>query len=104
MVSMLRCLKCLATEPVKDASNLPYSLSEPEEPAAPPVQPDDLDDDGSRSCTFFMLSADFVRQFPGKSLPFFQEIRQKYPEALVEVTITYTEVVHGMHNVVSGQF
>ena len=30
-------------------------------------------------------------------LPFFQEIRSKHPEAIVEVTITYAEVVRGTH-------
>ena len=30
-------------------------------------------------------------------LPFFQEIRSKHPDALVEVTITYAEVVSGTH-------
>ncbi len=33
---------------------------------------------GGDSCTFFMLDAAFVRKFPGKSLPFFQEIRDQY--------------------------
>ena len=74
MTGLLRCLKCLATEPkpLGNASKLPYSLSvaspKPEEPAAMPAQPEG---NSTRSCTFFMLSADFVRQFPGKSLPFF---------------------------------
>jgi hypothetical protein len=44
-----------------------------------------------------MLKADFVRAFSGKKLPFFQELRAKHPNALVEVTITYEEVVSGTH-------
>ena len=57
------------------------------------------DDGGCRACTFFMLSADFVRQFPGKSLPFFQEIRDHFvtDEPLVEVSLDYAEVVKGTH-------
>ena len=33
----------------------------------------------------------------GLKLPFFQEIRSKHPEAIVDVTITYAEVVSGTH-------
>ena len=58
------------------------------------------DDDGSaHACTFFMLDAAFVRQYPGKSLPFFQEIRDKYTtdEPLVEVSLDYADVVKGTH-------
>uniref|UniRef100_A0A7S3WV90 Uncharacterized protein n=1 Tax=Emiliania huxleyi TaxID=2903 RepID=A0A7S3WV90_EMIHU len=61
-----------------------------------PAQPEG---NSTRSCTFFMLSADFVRQFPGKSLPFFQEIRDDYTteEPLVEVALDYADVVKGTH-------
>ena len=58
------------------------------------------DDDGSAHArTFFMLDAVFVRQFPGKSLPFFQEIRDKYTTEgpLVEVSLDYADVVKGIH-------
>ena len=44
-----------------------------------------------------MIKADFVRAFSGEKLPFFQELRAKHPNALVEVTITYEEVVSGTH-------
>ncbi|EOD33510.1 hypothetical protein EMIHUDRAFT_229658 [Emiliania huxleyi CCMP1516] len=46
-----------------------------------------------------MLDAAFVRQYPGKSLPFFQEIRDKYTtdEPLVEVSLDYADVVKGTH-------
>ena len=80
-MDLLRCLKCLATEqrPLEDASK--------------------LDDDGTCSCTFFMLSADFVRQFSGNNLPFYQEIREKFAteEPLVEVALNYADVVKGTH-------
>ena len=61
-----------------------------------PAQPED---GGTRSCTFFMLNADFVRKIPGKSLPFFQEIRDDYTteEPLVEVALDYADVVKGTH-------
>jgi len=54
---------------------------------------------GADSCTFFMLDAAFVRTFPGKSLPFFQEIRDDYTteEPLVEVALDYADVVKGTH-------
>ena len=44
-----------------------------------------------------MLKADWLRGYSGKKLPFFQEMRSKHPEAIVEVTITYAEVVSGTH-------
>ena len=46
-------------------------------------------------CMFFMLDANFIRTFPGKNLPFFQEIRDKHPRALVEVALDYAQVVKG---------
>ena len=49
------------------------------------------------ACTFHMLDADFVRGFEDKSLPFFQEIKQKHPDALVDVTLNYAQVVQGLH-------
>ena len=54
---------------------------------------------GGDSCTFFMLDAAFVRTFPGKSLPFIQEIRDDYTteEPLVEVALDYADVVKGTH-------
>ena len=53
--------------------------------------------DKTASCTFYMLKADFVRDYPEKQLPFWAEIREKHPEAMVEVTITWAEVVSGKH-------
>ena len=44
-----------------------------------------------------MIKSDFMHSYSGKQLPFFQEIRSKHPDALVEVTITYAEVVSGTH-------
>jgi len=44
-----------------------------------------------------MIKAEFIRGYSGLKLPFFQEIRSKHPEAIVEVTITYAEVVSGTH-------
>ena len=49
------------------------------------------------SCTFFVLDADFVRTFSGNGLPFFQQIREEFPEALGEITIDYAEAVQGTH-------
>ena len=49
------------------------------------------------SCTFFMLDAQFVRNFPGKRLPFLNEIRKSNTEAVREVTLNYAEVVSGTH-------
>ena len=49
------------------------------------------------SCRFWMIKADFIRTCPDKVLPFFQELREKHREALVEVIITYEEVVNGTH-------
>ena len=53
--------------------------------------------DSTESCRFYMLKADWLRGYSGKKLPFFQEMRSKHPEAIVEVTITYAEVVSGTH-------
>ena len=47
--------------------------------------------------SFYTLRADWVRNFPGKKLPFYQEIREKHRDALVHKTITYSEVVSGTH-------
>ena len=46
-----------------------------------------------------MLNADFVRSFSGKSLPFFQEIRDQFKanKPLVEVSLDYADVVNGKH-------
>ena len=44
-----------------------------------------------------MIKSDFLRTYPGKVLPFFQDLRKKHREALVEMTITYEEVVRGTH-------
>ena len=38
------------------------------------------DDDTRRSCTFFMLEAEFVRKFPGKSLHLVQAWRVENPQ------------------------
>ena len=51
--------------------------------------------DSTETCSFWCLHADFVRKYPGKKLPFFQELRNKHPEALVQVTISYAQVVTG---------
>ena len=65
--------------------------------------PDDqpADDGCGRACkTFlFMLNANFVRQFPGKHLPFFQELRDSFiaDEPLVKVSLDYADVVKGTH-------
>ena len=52
---------------------------------------------GAASCKFWTIKANFLRTFPGKCLPFFQDLRAKHPSALVEVAITYEEVVRGTH-------
>ena len=44
-----------------------------------------------------MIKADFLRTYTGKNLPFFQELRENHREALVEVTISFEEVVRGTH-------
>ena len=49
------------------------------------------------SCRFWMIKADFLRTYTGKNLPFFQELRENHREALVEVTISFEEVVRGTH-------
>ena len=53
--------------------------------------------DSTESCRFYMIKADFIRAYSGAKLPLFQEMRSKHPEAIVEVTITYAEVVSGTH-------
>ena len=53
--------------------------------------------DSTESCRFYMIKADFIREYSGAKLPFLQEMRSKHPEAIVEVTITYAEVVSGTH-------
>ena len=53
--------------------------------------------DSTESCRFYMIKAEFIRAYSGAKLPFFQEMRSKHPEAIVEVTITYAEVVSGTH-------
>ena len=53
--------------------------------------------DSTESCRFYMIKADFIRAYSGVKLPFLQEMRSKHPEAIVEVTITYAEVVSGTH-------
>ena len=53
--------------------------------------------DSTESCRFYMIKADFIREYSGAKLPLFQEMRSKHPEAIVEVTITYAEVVSGTH-------
>ena len=65
-------------------------------PKASQVAPQPLVD-STESCRFYMIKADFIRAYSGVKLPFFQEIRSKHPEAIVEVTITYAEVVRGTH-------
>ena len=41
--------------------------------------------DSTETCSFWCLHADWVRKYPGKKLPFFQELRKKHPEALVHI-------------------
>ena len=53
--------------------------------------------DTTESCRFYMIKAGFIRAYSGEKLPFFQEMRSKHPEAIVEVTTTYAEVVSGTH-------
>ena len=65
-------------------------------PKASQVAPQPLVD-STESCRFYMIKAEFIRAYSGLKLPFFQEIRSKHPEAIVEVTITYAEVVSGTH-------
>ena len=65
-------------------------------PKASQVAPQPLVD-STESCRFYTIKADFIRAYSGLKLPFFQEIRSKHPEAIVEVTITYAEVVSGTH-------
>ena len=65
-------------------------------PKASQVAPQPLVD-STESCRFYMIKAEFIRGYSGLKLPFFQEIRSKHPEAIVEVTITYAEVVRGTH-------
>ena len=49
------------------------------------------------SCTFYVLKAEWLRNFEGRTLPFFSEIRTKQPDALVEVTISWGDVVKGKY-------
>ena len=65
-------------------------------PKASQVAPQPLAD-STESCRFYMIKAEFIRAYSGAKLPFFQEMRSKHPEAIVEVTITYAEVVSGTH-------
>ena len=65
-------------------------------PKASQVAPEPLVD-STESCRFYMIKAVFIRAYSGLKLPFFQEIRSKHPEAIVEVTITFAEVVSGTH-------
>ena len=53
--------------------------------------------DSTETCSFWFLDADFVRTYSGKKLPFFQELRDTHPNALVKVTISYTQVIRGTH-------
>ena len=62
-----------------------------------PSKPQEQAPGGAASCTFWMIKADFLRTFSGKVLPFLQELRAAHPSALVEVAISYEEVVRGTH-------
>ena len=53
--------------------------------------------DSTESERFIFLDASFVRSFKGTKLPFLQELRAKNPEALLEMVMTYAEVVKGTH-------
>ena len=56
-----------------------------------------LPEDPTASCTFTFVDAQYVRDYRGSKLPFFQELRAKHPEKLIEVKLTYAEVVSGQH-------
>ena len=68
---------------------MPKTYVQMVEPAVPPAG------DAAAACTFTFLKADFVRTFPGKRLPIMQEIREAHAWALVQVTLTYADVVSG---------
>ena len=53
--------------------------------------------DETASCTFYVIKAAWLRKYSGTKLPFLQELRDKHPEALEQITITYGEVVCGKH-------
>ena len=53
--------------------------------------------DTTASCTFWFMSADFVRKYPDKKMPFFQELKAKHGHELSEMKMTYAEVVNGTH-------
>ena len=61
---------------------------------APQLQADSAET-STETCSFWCLHGDWVRKYPGKKLPFFQELRNKHPEALIQVTISYAQVVTG---------
>ena len=63
----------------------------------PPVADVQLPGDETAACTFWALDADFIRNFEGTKLPFFQQIQHAHPKALQKVTITWGEVVQGTH-------
>ena len=44
--------------------------------------------DSTESETFIFLDASFVRSFKGTKLPFLQKLREKNPEALLEMVMT----------------
>ena len=53
--------------------------------------------DSTDCCTFNMIKADWLRAYSGKKLPFFQEVREMHPEAIMRVTLSYADVVNGTH-------
>ena len=63
----------------------------------PPISDVQLPGDTTAACTFWVPNANFIRDFKGTKLPFFQEIQKTHPHALQKVTITWGEVVKGTH-------
>ena len=46
-------------------------------------------------CRFYCIDVAEFRKFEGNTMPSFQEIREKHPKMLVEVTITFLEAMAG---------
>ena len=57
----------------------------------------DTSADTTAACTFYVIKVAWLHKYGGKKLPFLQELRDKHPEALERITITYGEVVCGKH-------
>lgn len=48
--------------------------------------------------SFYFLKAAFLRTYKGNELPIFQEVREKHPEALVELALSYEDVIRGKYH------